>query len=63
MNDGLLLSPLKLICLLFVYNYCVICVQHIDIDFVFLKGKYSEFEHETWHDICLIMIFLGYKVK
>ena len=31
--------------------------------FVFLKGKNFEFEHETWHGECLIMILLGCKVK
>jgi len=38
-NDSLLLSPLKLICLLFVYNCCVICAQHIDIDFRFSQRE------------------------
>ena len=32
---------------------CVICAQHIDIDFRF---SLREILHETWHGICSIMI-------
>ena len=41
------------------YKYCVICAQHIDIDIHFSQREYYEFEHETWHDLCLIMMFYG----
>ena len=38
-NDSHLFSPLELIWLLFVYKYCVICAQHIDIDIHFSQRE------------------------